>query len=276
MIDIGKYNRLQADHDTDHGFYLTDGKEEILLPNKYVPEDFNAGDELDVFVYLDSEERPVATTLHPKILLYEYACLKVVDVNDFGAFLDWGLEKDLFCPFREQTRKMQIGEWHIVYLYLDGRTNRLAASSNINKFVEKENIALKEGEKVNLLICGSTELGYKAIINNMYLGLIYKNQVFRPIKIGEITEGFVHLIREDGKIDLILQKPGYDGVEDHVESLIHQLREANGFLPLTDKSAPEVIMEHLHMSKKNFKKAAGFLYKDRKITIDEDGIRLIR
>lgn len=275
MIELGVFNLLKANRKTEHGFYLANEKnEEVLLPNKYVPQNFNIGDELSVFVYLDSEERVTATTLTPKIKLYEYACLKVVDVNDFGAYLNWGLEKDLFCPFREQTRKMRVGEYHIVYMYLDGKTDRLAASSNINKFIEKDKIELDEGEEVRLLICGSTELGFKAIINNTYIGLIYSNEIFQPIKIGDEITGYIKQLREDNKIDLSLQKVGYEAIEPNAQKLMDELKLNNGTLYLTDKSSPEEIIEKLQMSKKVFKKAIGALYKQKYITLKKDCIVL--
>ena len=276
MIEIGKYNLLTASRFTEHGCYLADNKkEEVLLPKKYVPEYLKEGEEMDVFVYLDSEERIVATNIPPAIKLYEYAYLKVVDVNEFGAYLDWGLEKDLFCPYREQYYEMQVGKSYVVYMYIDGRTNRLVASSCLNKFIEKDVSTLEIGQEVGLLICAKTEIGYNAIINNTHIGLIYDNQIFQPLKIGDKTKGYIKQLREDEKIDLILQKEGYDNVEPNAERILKLLKEEGGFLNLNDKSSPEEIKELLEMSKKTFKKAIGGLYKDKVIRIENDGIYLL-
>ena len=275
MIELGQYNLLTANRKTEHGYYLVDDKnEEVLLPNKYVPEYLSEGEQIDVFVYLDSEERLIATNLAPKIKLYEYSYLKVVDVNDFGAYLDWGLEKDLFCPFREQNKEMKVGESYVVYMYLDGRTDRLVASGNYSKFLENEEIKLNEGEEVDLLICEKTDLGYNAIINSTYLGLIYENEIFKAIDIGDKIKGFVKCVREDDKIDLSLQKQGYENVEPNANMILKSLKKNDGFLPLNDKSSPEEIKKTLEISKKVFKKAIGSLYKDRVIRIETDGIYL--
>ena len=275
MIELGKYCLLTADRKTDNGFYLIDdNRDEVLLPNKYAPEYLNVGGEVEVFVYLDSEERLIATTLSPKIKLYEYAFLEVLDVNDHGAYLDWGLEKDLFCPFREQKNEMQKGESYVVYLYLDIQSDRLVASSKIDKFIFIDEVDLEPNQEVDLLIYSESDLGYNAIVNDTFMGLIFRNEVFKPIQVGDKIKGFVKQIREDEKIDLMLQKQGYESVEPNSQIILDKLKKANGFLPFTDKSAPEDIKNEFEMSKKIFKKAIGGLYREKVIRIEKDGIYL--
>ena len=276
MIEIGKFNHLTANRFTDNGCYLMDEKEEeVLLPNKYVPEGFKEGDEIDVFIFLDFEERVTATTIKPKIELYGFACLEVVDINDIGAFLDWGLEKHLFCSFREQNFRLEVGGSYVFYMYMDGMSNRLAASTSIDKFIEKENIDLYATQEVDLLIQSRTDLGYNAIVNNKYLGLIYENEIFKPIRIGDEMKGYVKQLREDNKIDLRLEKFGYNAVEPNAKIILEFIRNNKGELKLTDKSSPEEIKEQFQMSKKIFKKAIGSLYKDKVVRLEKDGIYLI-
>jgi len=276
MIQIGQNNIMRALRMTSVGMYLGNKEgEELLLPNKYVPEGFNVDDDIDVFIYKDSEDRLIATNLEPKIKLNEFACLVCKDVNSIGAFLEWGLEKDLLVPFREQGKKMEVGKRYPVYLYFDERSGRLAASSKIESFIEKENIKLEVGEKVNLLICYTSDLGVNVIINNTYKGIIYHNDLFTHISIGDKVEGYIKNIREEGKIDVTLQKLGYSQVEDSTEKIMSKLKASNGVLKLTDKSDSEEIMFRLQMSKKNFKKAIGGLYKQGIIRLEEDGIYLV-
>lgn len=274
-MELGVFNLLKANRFTDNGCYLIDDKnEEVLLPNKYVPEGFKEGDEINAFIYLDFEERLVATNLIPKIKLYEFACLEVVDIAEHGAYLDWGLEKDLFCPFKEQNFDLEIGESYVFYMYLDGRTNRLAASTDVEKYVEKENIELHNDQEVDLLIQSRTDLGFNSIINNKYLGLIYENEVFKPIRIGDSIKGYVKLVREDKKIDLRIEKFGYKAVEPNAQKILDTIKSNNGVLKLTDKSDPEEIKKQLQMSKKLFKKAIGALYKDKIVRLEKDGVYL--
>ena len=275
MIQLGEYNRLKIVRQTDNGVYLTDeeGSGEVLLPNKFVPDAWAAGDVLEVFIFRDSEDRLTATTAKPLIKLNEFACLQVRDVNDFGAFLNWGLDKDLLVPFREQPGKMIPGNWYVVHLYLDEQTNRLAASGRYQKFFQKL-IRLQAGEEVDLLIDNQTELGYNVIINNRYRGLIYTNEIFERLRRGDRRKGFVKQVREDGKIDVTLQKTGFAKLEPNAEKILAQLKANQGYLLLTDKSAPEDIAAALRMSKKTFKSAIGTLYKQRLIRIEEDGIYL--
>jgi len=277
MIKIGNYNKLLAFRGTEFGWYLTNQEqtEEVLLPNKFVPESIEEGDELEVFIFLDSEDRATATTQKPKIEVGGFACLQVADITEFGAFVDWGLDKDLLVPFSEQRRDMEESNWYIIYLYLDGMTDRLVGSNKWEKYIEKEEINLQEGEKVDLLIAEGTELGVKAIINNKYSGLIFQNEIFHDIHRGDLMTGYVKKIREDGKIDLSLQKQGYkNAISDISQKVLDEIKYQNGHLKLTDKSAPGEIYAQLEMSKKNFKKAVGALYKQKLIRIEKDGLYL--
>lgn len=275
MICLGKINCLRALKKTMFGVFLigTDENQEILLPQKYVPEDLGYGDAIDVFLYTDSEDRIVATTLTPKIFLDEIATLEVKDVTNFGVFLDWGLEKDLFLPFSEQDGRILKGDKVTVCLCLDKNTDRLFASAKIKKLTQGK-ITVKEGDEVDLLVDRETGLGYQVVINNLHLGLIFFNEVFRPLHKGDKVRGFIKAIREDGKIDVSLQKKGYIHVVDSQSLVLKKLQENNGVLYLTDKSDPEIITQKLLMSKKVFKKCIGALYKERKIKIEEDRIVL--
>ena len=247
----------------------------MLLPNKYIPQDVKEGDEIEVFVYKDSEDRPVATTLTPKIQRHDFAFLEVKDVNNYGAFLDWGLEKDLMVPFFEQAVKMEAGKSYVVYLFLDQETDRLVATSKVEDFLEDEDIELEEGQEVDLLVYKKTDLGYKVIINNLFEGLIYHNEIFQPVQIGDKLKGYIKTLREDKKIDVILQKTGYKNIiEPNSEKILEAIKKHDGFLPLNDKSSPDEIYKSLGMSKKVFKKAIGALYKQKVIIIEKDGIYL--
>ena len=274
---IGKKNKLLINRRTDNGFYLVDEDEnEVLLPNKYIPQEAKEGDEIEVFVYKDSEDRPVATTLTPKIQRHEFAFLEVKDVNNYGAFLDWGLEKDLMVPFFEQAVKMESGKGYVVYLFLDQETDRLVATSKVEDFLEDEDVELEEGQEVDLLVFKKTDLGYKVIINNLFEGLIYHNEIFQPVQIGDALKGYIKTLREDKKIDVILQKTGYKNIiEPNSEKILNAIQQNDGFLPLNDKSSPEEIYTTLGMSKKVFKKAIGALYKQKVILIKNNGIYTI-
>ncbi len=275
MIEIGKYNNLKIARSTAVGLYLTDGTTDILLPNKYVPRQFEIGDEMTVFVYLDQEERPVATTLEPYIYLEEFALLRVNHINNYGAFMDMGLEKDLFVPYREQARPMEKGKRYLVFMYLDHETNRLAGSSKLNQFLDNEKLTVAEGDEVSLIVSHITDMGINVIINTRHKGLLYKNEVFRELRTGDRITGYIKAIRPDNKIDVTLQKPGVESIEPNAEKILDELREGRGFLRLNDDSDPEDIKAILQMSKKSFKKAIGTLYKQKLIEIKEDGIHLI-
>lgn len=277
MIILGKYNRLRAVRQTDNGVYLTDreGTREVLLPNKYIPEEgLEEGQLLRVFIFKDSEDRITATTAEPLIQLNEFACLQVREVNNVGAFLDWGLEKDLMVPFKEQPGRMSVGGWYMVYLFLDEKTERLVASGRYQKFLEKEDIDLKNGQAVDVLIDDQTDLGINVIVNHRYRGLIYDSELFEQVQRGDRRKGFVKLVRPDGKLDVTLQRPGYAKVEDTADKLLRKLKENNGFLPFGDKSSPEDIARVFEMSKKTFKMTLGKLFKERKVRIEDKGIYL--
>jgi predicted RNA-binding protein (virulence factor B family) len=274
-MEIGHYNTLKIARDTKVGLFLTDGKEDVLLPLKYIPKDYKIDDEIIVFVYLDHEERPVATTLEPYILLDEFGLLRVNYVNKFGAFLDWGLEKDIFVPFKEQARPMEKGKRYLVFAYMDEKTNRIVASSKTNQFLNNDTITVQVGDEVDLIISHITDLGINVIINDIHKGLLYKDQVYDDIRTGDRMKGFIKTIRPDNKIDVSLQKLGYENIEPNAEKILDELRASRGFLKLNDNSDPDDIKTVLKMSKKTFKKAIGALYKEKRIEIKDDGIYLV-
>ncbi len=277
MINIGEQNTLTILRETDNGFYLIDKEEnEVLLPNAYIKEGWAIGDEVTVFVFTDSEDRLTATTVIPKIKLDNFALLKVNEVNNVGAFLDWGLPKDLFVPFKEQKVKMKEDKHYVVTMYLDYESERLVASSKIDSFLEFEDINLKEGQEVEVIVYERTPLGFNCIINKLYKGLIYENEVFRNLNIGEHTTGYIKTIREDNKIDVSLQKVGYVAQDENQEKILNILKGDAGYIGLTDKSKPEEIYEELKMSKKAFKKAIGGLYKQKLVWLKRDGIYLTK
>jgi uncharacterized protein len=274
MVAIGDYNELEIIKQVDFGIYLDSDDGEILLPQKYVPEDFRVGDFLRVFIYRDSEDRIIATTLQPKAKVGDFAALEVKQTSNYGAFLDWGLEKDLFVPFQNQREKMQPGKKYVVYVYLDENSDRIVATAKYEKYLDKEPEGLAEGDQVNLLIAGFTDLGVKVIIDNRYMGILYKNEVFRRLEVGDETTGFIRKIREDNKIDVSLQRSGYAEVPDAAGQILQKLKAAGGQLPVTDNSSPEAIYEALGMSKKTFKKAVGSLYRNGTVELHPNYISL--
>ena len=275
MLAIGEYHKLRIDRDTEPGLFLKDDDgNEVLLPNKYKPESFELEDEIEVFVYLDHQERPVATTLKPFVKLDEFAYLKCVEVSDIGAFMDWGLEKHLFVPFKEQASKMRKGDRYLIFCYLDELTGRLVASSKVNNFLVNSDLTIEPFEEVDLIVSNPTELGWNVIINEIHQGLVYKDDVFQKLHTGDRLKGYVKKTRPDGKIDVTLQRPGYRSIEPNSQEILTHLELKGGFLPLTDKSSPEEIEKQLQMSKKSFKKALGTLYKQRKVDIKDNGIYL--
>lgn len=276
MLQLGQFQQLSILRDTDPGLYLgNEAGDEVLLPQKYKPEIFQIGDSLNVFVYLDHEERPVATNLEPYVKLHEFGYLCCSDVNEFGAFMDWGLEKQLFVPFKEQARPMKIGSWYIVYLYLDEQTNRLTGSSKTNKFLSNEEVNLDMFATVDIMVTHLTEKGANVIVNGKHKGLIYNEDIFEDIRSGDRMKAFVKKVRPDNKIDIVLQTPGYKSIEPNANYILDELKAAGGFMPLHDKSDPDAIKNELGLSKKSFKKAIGSLYRDKQIIIKEDGIELI-
>ena len=275
MLSIGQYNNLEVKTKATIGLYLTDGEDDVLLPVKYVPQGTEVGDTLDVFVYLDNENRPVATTLKPFATVGDFEFLTVKDVNDHGAFMDWGIAKDVFVSYAEQRGEMVVGKKYLVHLFVDDVSGRIAATTKWIKYLDDDISELETGEEVELLIAEKTEMGYKAIINNRYEGLIYKNEVFEDINIGDKKRGYIKNKRDDGKIDLRLQPDGYGHIEDTKLIILKQLELNKGVLGLGDKSSPEDIYRQLKISKKAFKKTIGGLFKERKITISDNEIKLI-
>jgi len=276
MIEIGKYHTLEAFRGTAQGMYLRDETgTEILLPGAEEPKDLLTGDRIRVFVYKDSEDRPVATLVEPKAVRDQFVHLRVSEVNKYGAFLDWGLPKDLLVPFAEQRQPMRKDEKYTVFVYLDEQTDRLVASSRLDRFLSPEPPALQPGDKVELLILHRSELGVNVIVNERHRGLIFNSDLSEPVRPGMRRPGYIKAIKPDHKIDISLQPPGYAKVPPNADRILERLREAGGYLALTDKSAPQHIQQELQMSKKTFKKAIGALYKQRLITIEKDGIRLI-
>ena len=276
MLRLGDYNTLRIVKSVDFGLYLDGGEEgEILLPQRYVTKDMHIGDEIEVFIYLDQEERPVATTEHPIAKVGEFASLEVAWVNQYGAFLKWGLMKDLFCPFREQKKRMEQGQRHIIYIKVDKDSYRLMATAKVEKYLEPAP-AMKHGDPADILVWQKTDLGFKCIVNNRYQGQIYDNQIFQPLHSGDRLSGFIDHVRQDGKIDLTLQPSGRQHTLDFAEVLLRYLYENDGYCNLGDKSPAELIYDRFQVSKKAYKKAIGDLYKRRLITIADDGIHLAK
>ncbi|RVU81745.1 GntR family transcriptional regulator [Leucothrix sargassi] len=276
MLEIGRINTLQVTKQVTFGMYMDGGEAgEILLPKRYVPEGTIVQDWLDLFIYLDSEDRLIATTETPKVMVDECACLKVVSVTPVGAFLDWGLPKDLLVPFNEQDRPMEVGKYYTVVVALDDATNRIIASSRLHNYLDEEaDEDLVVDQEVDLIIAGQTDLGYKAVINHDYLGLIYRNEVFRELRMGDELKGFVKAIREDGKIDLRLDAGKKTTVQLLEDRIMQHLKDNDGVSQLTDKSPPEAIYRSFEVSKANYKRALSSLYKQRKILITHEKITL--
>lgn len=276
MAEIGKLNNLIALKNVEFGVYL-DGEElgEILLPKKYIHNDLSPGDVIEVFIYRDSENRLIATTEKPIAVVDEFAFMKVVSVTKFGAFVDWGLPKNLMVPYREQKDILEEDKSYMIYIYLDEKSQRLTGSTKLDQFLDITPFEFKEGDEVELLIYDKTNIGFKAIIEETHSGIIYDNEVFQKLEIGQKVKGFIKKIREDRKIDLRLQKSGYDNINEVMGKILEKIKEQNGFIPVNDKSPPEVISDTFGISKKTFKKSIGALYKQRLIVMDENGIKYI-
>lgn len=275
MIHLGKYNTLEIIREAEQGLYIADREgNEVLLPNRYVPKTFKIWEEIEVFVYLDNEERLVAVTDRPYITRGDFAMLRCNQVTKHGAFLDWGMVKELFCPFKEQAFKMKAGGWYLVYCYLDEKTDRLVASSKTNQFLDNSTLTVAQFEEVDIIISHPSEIGMNVIVNNKHAGLIFKDNIYKELSVGDRMKGVVKKIRPDNKLDITLEPIGYRKIEPNAELLLQILEDHDGYLNLTDKSDPELIKETLQMSKKTFKKAAGALYKQRLIEIRQDGIYL--
>ncbi|MCW8850349.1 MAG: S1-like domain-containing RNA-binding protein [Melioribacteraceae bacterium] len=276
MSKIGRLNRLKVIREVEFGVYL-DGEihGEILLPRSDMLERYNIDDEVEVFIYFDSEDRIIATTKRPKLMVGEFGHLRVVSITNIGAFLDWGLTKDLFVPFNEQKEIMEEGREYLVHAFYDEKSNRIAASSRVERYSGSKTHNFIEEQSVDLIICSETDLGFKAIINNANWGVIYKNEVFQKLNYGQKIKGYIKKVRNDGKIDLCLEKPGPQKIDGLSQAILDKLIEREGFLPITDKTSPEIISKMFGVSKKTYKKAIGALYKRKHIILEKDGIRLI-
>lgn len=275
-IRLGRYNQLEIVKEVDFGVYLNGDEDgEILLPKRYVPQGCQVGDILNVFIYLDMEERLVATTIEPYAQVGDFAYLQVAWVNQYGAFLDWGLMKDLFVPFREQKEKMVKGKSYLVYIYIDDESFRIMASAKIEHFLSDEFPEYQNDECVDILVWKRTDLGFKVIVDNQYSGLIYKSDIFQPISVGMSLKAYIKQVREDGKIDLTLQKSGMEKVANFSQDLYQYVKMNQGFVSMNDKTDAELIYKTFGVSKKTFKKAVGDLYKKRLIKIEPNGLRLL-
>lgn len=275
MIKIGKTNNLKVVKKVDFGLYLDGGESgEILLPKRYVDESMEVGDELDVFIYCDSEDRLVATTEKPLIEVGEFGLLKAVEVNRVGAFMEWGLQKDLLVPFREQSQEIRVGGSYVVYAFLDNATKRIVGSTKLNKYVGNRIPRYSEGDTVDILAVHKTDLGYKVIVDNLFWGMIYNNDLFDPLSPGDRILAYVKTVREDGKIDVTLRERGGERVFQLANRIMGYLREAGGGMTLSDSSSPDEIKAVFQCSKKDFKKALGYLYKKGKILIADGGVTL--
>ena len=273
MIEIGKYHDLEIIREAEQGIYLADKTgNEVLLPNRYLPEQFKIWETIRVFVYLDNEERLVAVTDKPYMTKGDFALLRCNAVTDFGAFLDWGMLKELFCPFKEQAFKMKKGGWYLVYCYQDDKTGRLVASSKTNRFLDNSNLSVSVNEEVDIIVSHPSEFGMNVIVNNKHSGLIYKDDIYKDLHIGDRHKAYIKKVRQDNKLDISLSQIGYRNIEPTSQIILDALNDNSGFLPLHDKSDPEQIKAELQMSKKAFKKAIGSLYKARQIEIKTDGI----
>ena len=276
IINVGQFNLMRVDRKVDFGFYMDDGGEGILLPKRFVPSGLQIGDTISVFVYHDSDNRLIATTQEPFAVVGDIAALKVVEVTSQGAFLDWGLMKDVFVPVSQQLSTMRLGGKYLVKLYIDAQTGRVAATEKIDKQISNDHLTVKEGDKVKIQVYRESEIGYVVIVNQVHQGLVYKNEVFTHLHIGQfIDEAFVKKIREDNKLDIGLGKQGGEKLADDNQKIMSLLKSHKGFLPYHDKSAPDDIYAFFGMSKKAFKMNVGMLYKLKLISIEADGIHLI-
>ena len=278
MALVGRYNSLQVVKHTNFGLYLDGAQDgEILLPNRYIPKDIPSEDEdwLNVFIYLDSDDKLIATTEKPKVQVGEFASLKVLEVNSIGIFLDWGLPKDLLLPYSEEKRPLKAGDYCVVHVYLDKHTRRITATTRLDRYLDKTPANYTVGQEVDLLVAEETAMGFKAIINNKHWGLIHKNEVFKFLRPGKQEKGFIKEVRSDGNISLSLQPVGEQLASSLNAQILGKLRDNNGVLPVSDKSDPQVISNLFGVSKGNFKKAIGALYKQGQIVIHADRIELV-
>lgn len=275
MIDIGKMNKLTISRMVEFGAYLSEGAEEVLLPRRYVPEDAVVGQEVEVFIYHDSQDRLVATTQTPVGVLGQVVWIEAVAITDFGAFMNWGLDKDLLVPLKEMKHKLEEGDWALVYLLSDPLTDRVIGSTKLERFMSQEPASFTEGQLVEGIIAGKSDMGYRVVINHTHWGLLYKTEVYQPLRKGEKVFVYIKKVREDGKIDLTLHKEGYKKVGDQSLQILEALKSEGGFIAVTDKSPPETIYRLFGISKKSFKMAVGALYKKRLITLESDGLHMV-
>ena len=276
MVQVGRFNKLEVVKEVDFGVYLDGGElGTILLPQRYMPEDCELGDWVDVFLYFDSEDLLIATTEKPRVEVGRCEMLKVIDINNAGAFMDWGLPKDLLVPYSEQLKPMEVGYSYVVYVFHDQDSDRIAASTRLQDYLAEESVWIKPRQAVDLLIAGRTDLGYKAVINDQYLGLIFRDDAFRPLKVGERLPGFIKGIRNDGKIDLVISQGTLQGDHDLGEQIIKNLRASGGVSTLTDKSDPDEIYRAFKVSKKKYKQALGSLYRSKRILLSAEKIQLV-
>ena len=276
MAQVGRFNKLEVIKEVDFGVYLDGGElDSILLPQRYVPEGCERGDWVDVFLYFDSEDLLIATTETPRVEVGRCEMLKVIDINNAGAFMDWGLPKDLLVPYSEQLKPMEVGYSYVVYVFHDQDSDRIAASTRLQDYLAEESVWVKPRQAVELLIAGRTDLGYKAVINDQYLGLIFRDDAFRPLKVGERLPGFIKNIRSDGKIDLVISQGTLQGDHDLGEQIVENLRASGGVSTLTDKSEPDEIYRTFKVSKKKYKQALGSLYRSKRILLSAEKIQLV-
>ncbi len=278
MAKVGRMNRLKVVNLLDFGAFLDGGLlDDILMPRRFVPEGCAIGDELDVFVYLDSDGVPIATTLRPKVQVGQFAALKVTDTNRVGAFLDWNMPKELLVPFSEQKDRMVKDQFYMVYVYQEKESYRIVGSSKISKFLSTVPHQYKNGQPVSLMICDKTDIGYTVIIEGKYMGVLFEQDIIEPVRLGMKLDGFIKRVRPDAKLDVCLKKPGFDksAISDLGLKILSQLEENNGFLPFNDRTAPDVVKKVFGVSKRSFKMALGGLYKQRLISLQNDGVRLL-
>lgn len=276
MVEVGRINKLKVVREREFGFFLNgDQYDEILLPRTDSDNRYETDQEVEVFIYFDSEDRIIATTRTPTIQVGEFAILKVVSITEIGAFLDWGLTKDLFVPFNEQKEKMEEGKEYLVHAYFDDKSERIASSSRVERYSGKQKHDYVDEQEVDLLICSETDLGFKAIVDGKYWGVLYGNEVFQNLKYAQKIKGYVKKVREDGKLDLCLDKPGPQRIDSVSQAILDKLNENDGFLEITDKSSPEQISKMFGVSKKSYKKAIGALYKRKHIVLLDNGIQLV-
>ncbi|MGB5990136.1 MAG: S1-like domain-containing RNA-binding protein [Marinifilaceae bacterium] len=270
MVEIGKYNNLEVVKDVDHGLYLDGGETygEILIPNKYVFKETTVGDFIDVFVYYDTEDRIIATTEMPYAMVGEFACLKAIEVNNIGAFLDWGLIKDLFVPFREQKMNMQVNRYYVVHIDVDEKSKRIVGTAKFDKFLDNVPHEYQVDQEVDVMVAGISELGYTCIINGLHTGMLYMNEIFEKLHLGQKCTAYIKKLREDDKIDLYYHKKGLEGSEELSDIIMDRLDKNNGYMNIGDKSDSEDIYYEFAVSKKQFKKAIGHLYKQKLIKVE--------